>query len=447
MDRVKAEAMQAELKGKTVGGYEVEKLIDNGKSAAVFTARKDGVLVALKIFDDELIERYGDKAQLARIEQELQLVDLSHPNMVKILAGGVDEITKNHYVVMEYLPGKNLKRCLNDIPPENVPKLVCQLASVACFLEQQGLVHRDIKPENIVLSEDASQLKLLDFGVLRYVGKPTVTDGDGIQPFIGTLQYSSPEFLLRREEDTVEGWRALTFYQIGGVIHDLLVRRPLFEEYVAPYARLVNAVQYESPVIDAPSQPHRLTHIAACCLLKKPELRLAFVKWEDFEVEKIVPPARESAKQRVLDRLALAKARREDAVSPKRETDAEKNRIADELVSFLSGVTRNIRRDAFPPVSIHSRKGLPRLLELSFAPSDGHLLPTGMKICIDIEILDAVDRAVALRASAIADAKAKSEDAAGDYESFYEGVSDFPAIHTAFEECVYAKFEKMQRAV
>jgi serine/threonine-protein kinase RIO1 len=70
MDKVKAAAWEAELRGKQIGDYLLQSLIDHGKSAAVFRATRNKKTVALKIFDDEIIERYGDKAQLARIDRE-----------------------------------------------------------------------------------------------------------------------------------------------------------------------------------------------------------------------------------------------------------------------------------------------------------------------------------------------------------------------------------------
>jgi hypothetical protein len=69
-------------------------LIDHGKSAAVFRASGRGGIVAVKIFDDELIARYGDDTQFERINRELQLIGKSHPNLVKILGGGIDAIKK-----------------------------------------------------------------------------------------------------------------------------------------------------------------------------------------------------------------------------------------------------------------------------------------------------------------------------------------------------------------
>jgi len=86
----------------------------------------------------------------------------------------------------------------------------------------------------IILLDGLKRLVLLDFGVLRPIGKPGLTDGTGHRSFIGTLQYSSPEFLLRKEEDSLLGWRAVTIYQIGGVLHDLVIRRPLFADFADP---------------------------------------------------------------------------------------------------------------------------------------------------------------------------------------------------------------------
>jgi serine/threonine protein kinase len=203
MDSVKAKLLEEQLRGQTIGKWQVQALINHGKSAAVFAgADESGRPVAVKVFDDELILRYGDSVQLARIERELELVGKSHPSLVGILGGGVDRLSGNHYIVMDHLDGPNLRDCLAEVPKERVPEFVRQLAAAARFLEDLGLVHRDIKPENIVLTHDLTRLVLLDLGVLRPISGSSLTDADGALPFVGTLQYSSPEFLLRSEEDT-----------------------------------------------------------------------------------------------------------------------------------------------------------------------------------------------------------------------------------------------------
>ena len=87
MDWAKAKEWEDRFRGKTIGSWTIESLIDHGKSAAVFRAAGEDGLVALKIFDDEIIQRYGDEAQLGRIKRELALVGKQHPSMVRLLGG------------------------------------------------------------------------------------------------------------------------------------------------------------------------------------------------------------------------------------------------------------------------------------------------------------------------------------------------------------------------
>jgi serine/threonine protein kinase len=223
VDLVKARELETRLRGTKIGSWLVGEYINHGKSAVVFQGIGDSGHVAIKIFDDELIAKYGDKTQFARIERELELVGQRHPNLVQILGGGFDAVLQSHFIVMEFLRGPNLKQCLLDVAAEGIPVLVSQLASAARFLEDFRFVHRDIKPENIILLDNLKKLILLDLGVLRPITGSDITDSEGIQAFVGTLQYSSPEFLLRQEEESPDGWRALTFYQIGGVLHDLIM--------------------------------------------------------------------------------------------------------------------------------------------------------------------------------------------------------------------------------
>jgi eukaryotic-like serine/threonine-protein kinase len=159
VDHVKAQILSDKIIGQKIADWRIESYVNHGKSAAVFRAENDaGAPAAVKIFDDELIERYGDKVQLARIARELTLIGKHHPNMVKILGGGFDTVTNNHFIVMEYLEGPNLKACLDRIPADQISSLVFQLASCAEYLESLELCHRDIKPENIIIAEHYSRL-------------------------------------------------------------------------------------------------------------------------------------------------------------------------------------------------------------------------------------------------------------------------------------------------
>jgi serine/threonine protein kinase len=146
----------------------------------------------------------------------LSLRGLHHPHLVEIIDGGECEQSGLIYVVMELIEAPNLATVLSDVPRDRIWPMMAQLATAARFLEEHQLVHRDIKPDNIAISQDFATCKLLDLGVIRPVGTAELTD-ETQRYFLGTLRYSPPEFLLRNEEDTPEGWRAVTFYQMGAV--------------------------------------------------------------------------------------------------------------------------------------------------------------------------------------------------------------------------------------
>jgi serine/threonine protein kinase len=218
MDRVRAKRIVSELSGKALGAWPVGKLIDNGKSALVVeTKDQDGQKAALKIFDPDLVEEAGQEVQLTRIQREKSLIGKHHPHLIKILDGGQAEDVGYFFVVMEFCPGETVASALKRIPAENIRTILSQVASAARFLEERTppLAHRDIKPENVRLKDDLRCAVLLDLGVTKPIGDPGATDQASKHPFLGTRRYSSPSFLRRQEKNTVEGWRAVTFYQLA----------------------------------------------------------------------------------------------------------------------------------------------------------------------------------------------------------------------------------------
>jgi eukaryotic-like serine/threonine-protein kinase len=440
MDLAKAEFLAEKLVGKQVGGWEVKKLKDHGKSAAVFLAENDTATAAVKVFDDELIERFGDKVQLARIDRELTLVGKHHPSMVRILGGGFDEITRNHYIIMEYLDGLNLKQCLQDVPSDQVGTLISQLASCAEYLEGLGLCHRDIKPENIIIMEQFKRLILLDFGVLRPIGQPGLTDDGGIQPFIGTLQYSSPEFLLRQETDSLEGWRALSFYQIGAVLHDLIMRKELFHEFAQPYAKLVNAVQNINPTIQNSAVDPGLVELARSCLLKKPENRLRLLNWGSFHPRKDGESGL-SAKQRVTNRAILAQA---ETSTPTQQATAGHAQCVNDTIDFLKNAIHLVRQDndMFPPLAIATRVKNRDQFKIRMRASTAHELADDLTIFVGVEVLDPGAKAITMSIKAFL---GKEPAGSGPQTEFFQGLYDSATMHSAFEESLYCVIELAQR--
>jgi serine/threonine-protein kinase len=268
---------QNSILGKTLG---------QGASAAVFEVLDGSGKSALKVYEPEFLQGDGGPAERRRLRLQKTLVGHSCPQLVQLL--DVCETEQTCFVEMEYAPGIDLDKCLQALPAESVHSLILQLVQSVVFLEARGLVHRDIKPANIRISGDFKSLKLLDLGVLREMDddeSPDVTARGPTKPFIATAQYSSPEYLFWLEQPGIDFWRGLSIYQVGAVLHDMLNGRQLFAEEVASGNRyvLAMAVLQKIPVIEAKGTMIRLAALAARCLTKDLQRRLASVTWSDFD--------------------------------------------------------------------------------------------------------------------------------------------------------------------
>lgn len=432
-----------QLRGRAVSRWHVEALIHYGKSAAVFRAHDTHRTAALKIFDPELVARYGELTQLTRIQRELSLRGRQHPNLVEIYDGGRCPSTNHHFLVMQHLAGQPLSAHIDTLQRARIPTVLHQVASAAKFLEDHQLVHRDIKPDNIVVHPQTGDATLLDLGVLRPINaQSTVTDDADVHHFVGTLQYSPPEFLLREEADTLEGWRAVTFYQLGAVLHDLLERRPIFADSRDPYARLVNAVQHASPIF-ASTDLLDLVHLARNCLVKSPDTRLQLVNWDDFRQREATSSRGLLAKQRI------AQVRQRTAASPGTQeyrqhrwaVSLQYRRLAQSIELWLRQWC--IAQDDLPPIEVTASVGVGNTicgLDLHFRPAPANRLNHHLLIYIEVRVIDLSINAVELLAAAIlstspvlpADRRAVS---------VYRGVATERDLRPVFENTVYPVLE------
>ncbi|MCS7050790.1 MAG: protein kinase, partial [Thermomicrobium sp.] len=170
--------------------YRLDEPIGEGGMAVVYRGY-DLVLgrpVAIKVLRGQFA---ADASFLRRFEREAQAAArLSHPNIVSVYDVGRDDGLP--YIVMEYVPGKTLKRLILErapFPLEEAVQIVRQVAAALDFAHHHGLVHRDIKPQNILV--DAEGLaKVVDFGIAKGLSDSGLTEaGSGL----GTVHYISPE--------------------------------------------------------------------------------------------------------------------------------------------------------------------------------------------------------------------------------------------------------------
>lgn len=436
-----------QLRGRSVAGWHIDDLIRHGKSAAVFHAHNADRAAALKIFDPELVARYGERTQLTRIHRELSLRGRHHPHLVEIYDGGRCSATNHLFLVMQHVPGQPLSNHITTFERTRIRLLLQQIASAAKFLEDIHLVHRDIKPDNIVIDPDTRAATLLDFGVLRPINaQSTATDDDDVKHFIGTLQYSPPEFLLRQEEDSLEGWRAVTFYQLGAVLHDLIERQPIFADSTDPYARLVNAVQSTSPTFTATDIPASV-NLARNCLVKSPATRLRLVSWNDF----LRPLATHSTAALARQRIAQARQRIASPPAPNHEWQRrwQASQIDRELVNNIAVWLRQwcVSQELLPSVAV-----LPPVASgatdltfgLHFRPAPATGLRHHLLLQFEVRVHDYSIRALELLADAMLSTSSSFLPDRRPY-SVYRGVATESNLRPVFENTVYPVFEVATR--
>ena len=365
MDKRTAKAMAARLRGTTVGGWLVGEYVNNGKSAVVVLASKGDKVAALKVFDPELVAQYGRDAQRKRIEREKALIGKSHPNLIQVLDGGEDG--DYLFVVLEYFDGRNLAEVLKDVPYLRGP--------ITAFANRVGSeVPGGTRPSRTETSSQRTlasprnmkTAKVLDLGVIRPFDLSNITDEGQQRYFVGTLQVQPARAAFPRGEPSLEGWRAITFYQLGAILHDLLMRKPLFEEFKNPYGCLVRAVEREIPHIDAPEVDPGLRLLAQNCLAKSPSHRLATVKWEDFSEPKVADPL-DAARRRIAQHRTSAL---QAAEAPARAEDLINAQIFTLSTAIFSAVVNTIKAESLPRYSTQTiLQPHPYLLRVLFEPA------------------------------------------------------------------------------
>jgi serine/threonine-protein kinase len=273
-------------------GYAIESFLSSGGSAAVFKVASPAGPRAIKVYSPEFLADGRGDAERRRLALQRRLVGHDCPWLVRLHA--IDEAEGTAFVEMDLVDWPGLSNVLADVPDEKVAKLILQLVDAVKFLELQEIVHRDIKPENIHIAPDFSQLILLDLGVARELqhveeGGAGATDHGALRPFIATAQYSSPEYLFRLDEPSPNLWKGLSLYQVGAVLHDLIIKRPIFDSEVKLGNKwlVARAVLTKTPSFEeaTPGRLISLKAVAARCLAKDLQTRLAFVDWSDFAVE------------------------------------------------------------------------------------------------------------------------------------------------------------------
>ncbi|VVC41712.1 Hypothetical protein CINCED_3A009025 [Cinara cedri] len=138
--------------------------------------------------------RFGEDCS-PDIHHEIALLSLCSPSPRITKLHDVFQTPKQLIIVMEYAPGGDLQKVIDDdnVPFEaDVVKFIHHVVEGLAYMHQRKIAHLDIKPQNLVLmgAFPTCDVKLCDFEISR-----VILEGTEIREILGTPDYVAPEIL------------------------------------------------------------------------------------------------------------------------------------------------------------------------------------------------------------------------------------------------------------
>lgn len=217
-----------DIESRLADRYRVSGILGRGGMSVVlraFDQRKERD-VAIKVLLPSERAKHSE-GTLKALEREAEALSrFSHRNVVEFYEFvNVDEMP---HVVMEYVDGENLHSLMKSgaLPWEDFRLIALQCLEALLAAEEIGLLHRDLKPGNIMVKMDDFGdfvVKIMDFGLSKFVQAPKEQTHDQRGIFLGTLDFIAPEQLELQPLDS-----RTDLYSLGCVFYYSLTQRGPF---------------------------------------------------------------------------------------------------------------------------------------------------------------------------------------------------------------------------
>jgi formylglycine-generating enzyme required for sulfatase activity len=151
--------------------FEITQILGEGGFGITYLAKdkKRNQQVVIKT-PNEYLQRQSDfeEEQDKFIDEGFKLRGFKHPYIIKVYEQ--IKIGDIRGLVMEYIPGQNLKDyvCTRGRLNETEALLyIDQIAQALDCVHQENVFHRDVHPENIMKRQDRDEVVLIDFGIAK----------------------------------------------------------------------------------------------------------------------------------------------------------------------------------------------------------------------------------------------------------------------------------------
>ena len=234
-----------------------------GEHIALKQQRAIKVLPRKKVEDKTYLERFYIEARA--------IASLNHPNIVR--AHDIDHEGKTHFIVMEYVNGKELSQIVEAEGPMDYKRAARYIAEAADALQHAhsvGLVHRDVKPSNLLINEK-DVMKVLDLGLALFKEEDYSLTVAYNEKILGTADYLAPE----QARNSHEVDHRADVYGLGCSLYFILTGHPPFPE--GTLAERILCHQKTEPADirkDRPDCPVELLQICKAMMVKDRDKRI-----------------------------------------------------------------------------------------------------------------------------------------------------------------------------
>lgn len=176
------------------GRFELLRLLGRGGFSLVWEAREltTGHTVALKIVEDEL----GAAAARRAIREARGLSEMDCPYILKAREA-FRTVDGRIAIVADLLHGEDLGSALErggGLGEARTRQVLAQIALGLTYAHARGVVHRDLKPRNVFLEAPTGNVRILDFGMAKWMDSLGLTSKlTKTGTVLGTPNYMSPE--------------------------------------------------------------------------------------------------------------------------------------------------------------------------------------------------------------------------------------------------------------
>ncbi|HMO12504.1 MAG TPA: protein kinase [Pirellulaceae bacterium] len=280
--------LAGKYKGFFLGKYKLLGHLGTGGMSSVYLAEHTlfNQMRAIKVLPRN---RVGDKTYLDRFYREGRAAAaLNHPNIVRVY--DIDNESDTHYLVMEYVEGRDLYETVKQDGPLNFVdaiKYTMQAAQGLAHAHEANLVHRDVKPANLLVTKGGT-VKLLDLGLALFQEEDYSLTVDHNEKVLGTADYLAPEQALNSHQVD----HRADIYALGCTLYYLLVGKPPFPEGTLAQRIAMHQTQKPRSIKTVrPNCPDAMLAVIEKMTAKKPEERYQNCKSLLVDLKKCLPIA------------------------------------------------------------------------------------------------------------------------------------------------------------